>query len=152
MIEYFSDDVQKIVKTFGCDIPTSIHHSVMSIVNEHTLKVRCQKGFQFGGLNLTNNNRTKKKIRFIKCRNSVIVNNVLPKCVSTGKPLYRNQQVENHKDGKSLRGSERSHPKTVKERQINHRRHKHKKDGKYTKGFKLVSKNTCILYQLAVFS
>ena len=130
--------IKTIVNTFGCEIPTTIHHSVLSILNEHTLKVRCQKGYEFGGSNnfSRSSSRFKKKIRFIKCRNSTIVNNVLPKCIRIGKSV--DQDLVKHQRVKNVHAAKNRHTKMVKEQHIERPGYKHNKNAKHTKGLELV--------------
>ena len=125
--------VNRIINSFGCEIPTSIQHSILSIVNEHTLKVRCQKGYEFGGSDNFSTNRSKRKIRFVQCRNSVIINNVLPRCIPNGNSLHRHQHGVKSKRVKSLLEDTNSHSRTWKE---DHNELSGYKNAKHTKGLK----------------
>ena len=128
-----SNEVQRIVKTFGCEIPTTVHHSIMSIINEHTLKVHCQKGYEFESSSFSNRS-VKKKIRFIRCRNSKILNKRLPKCRRIDKQLPQGQ----HQENKNLHRFNHSHIKHAKERQNKRNRIIHNKDANHTKGINVV--------------
>ena len=100
--------IEKAVKTFGCEIPTNIHHSIMSIVSQHTLRVRCQKGYKFEISGVVRpKHLSKKNLRYLKCRNSKIVNKYLPKCIRIHNDVH--QMSTNHRKENVFRRSERSH-------------------------------------------
>ena len=93
--------ISRFVKSFGCEIPTSIHHSILSVLNKNIIKVRCQNGFKFSkpisSKTISSSNdfiSLKKKFQFIRCRNSKIVNNVLPKCVPVNVASNKLHKIE----------------------------------------------------------
>ena len=111
----------------------------MSIVNEQTLKVRCQKGYQFGGESNLSNRGARKKIRFIRCRNSAIINRKLPKCKRIGNsnhpyPLHAKSNF--------------NEDKITKVRYYTSIKHDHHKHENKAKGFKLITKCNCILFYI----
>ena len=100
--------IKKAVKTFGCEIPTNVHHSIMSIVSRHTLRVRCQKGYKFEKPGVVRPKLLRKKnIRYLRCRNSKIVNKYLPKCIRIHNDVH--QMTSNHRKEKVIRRPERNH-------------------------------------------
>ena len=109
----------------------------MSILNEQTLKVRCQKGYQFGGESNLSNRGARKKIRFIRCRNSAIINRKLPKCKRIGNP----------NDPYPLYGkSNFNEDKITTVRYYTSIQHKHHHHENKAKGFKLITQYSCILF------
>ena len=111
----------------------------MSIVNEQTLKVRCQKGYQFGGESNLSKRGARKKIRFIRCRNSTIINRQLPNC----------KRIENlnhpyplHTKSNSYDDNEGKYKKVRYYTSIKHMHHQHENKAK---GFKLITKYSCSL-------
>ena len=104
---YSIGTIEKAVKTFGCEIPTNVHHSIMSIVSQHTLRVRCQKGYKFEKSGVVRQKHLRKKnLRYLKCRNSRIVNKYLPKCIRIHNDVH--QMSANHRKENVFRRSERN--------------------------------------------
>ena len=111
----------------------------MSIVNEQTLKVRCQKGYQIGEESNSSKRGARKKIRFIRCRNSTIINRQLPKC----------KRIENLNHPYPLHTKSNSYDdnedKITKVRYYTSIKHKHHQHENKAKGFKLITKYKCSL-------
>ena len=115
----------------------------MSIVNEQTLKVRCQKGYQFGGESNLSNRGARKKIRFIRCRNSAIINRKLPKCKRIGNSNhpYPLHAKSNFYDDNDERIEKVKYYTSIK--------HKHYHHENKAKGFKLIT-NTTVSYFISI--
>ena len=111
----------------------------MSIVNEQTLKVRCQKGYQIGEESNLSKRGARKKIRFIRCRNSTIINRQQPKCkrienLNHPYPLHTKSNSYDDNEGKYK-----------KVRYYTSTKHKHHQHENKAKGFKLITKYKCSL-------
>ena len=106
----------------------------MSIVNEQTLKVRCQKGYQFRGESKLSNRGAKNKIKFIRCRNSTIINRKLPICKRIGNS---NHPYPLHAKSYSYDDNDANIKNVRYYTSIKHKHHKHEDKAK---GFKLIMK------------